>query len=219
MTVRARLLLALGALAAGIVAAVIVALLAASVARADGDPASDYLLSQPSFVPPDDGGPKAYADQLNATIAAAKAGGYTVRVALIGSRYDLGSVTILWKQQKQYAKFLAQELWFVYRGRVLVVMPTGYAIARHKTLIANGQRTLDRLPPPGGSGAALASAATRAVVKLAANAGVEIEAAPLGSSGRGSNANRDRLEIAGIVLVVVLLLAAVGLVRRRRRPA
>jgi len=44
-----RLLAAFAALGAGVAAVTIVALLAAPIARADGDPASDWLLSQPAF--------------------------------------------------------------------------------------------------------------------------------------------------------------------------
>ena len=71
-------------------------LVAAPLARADGDPASDWLLSQPSFVPQDDGVPSAYSDQLNAVLSDAKARGYEIRVAIIGTRYDMGSVYIDW---------------------------------------------------------------------------------------------------------------------------
>ena len=93
------------------------ALIAVSPARADGDPASDYLLGRSTFIPPDVGIPKAYADQLIATVREAKARGYTIRVALIGSRYDLGSVTILDKKPKRYARFLGTELSLIYKSR------------------------------------------------------------------------------------------------------
>lgn len=192
------------------------ALVAVPAAHADGDPASDYLLGQPTFVPPDIGVPKAYADQLNATVAEAKARGYTIRVALLGSRYDMGSVTILYKQPKQYARFLGKELYFVYKGRLLVVMPNGLAVSKGGVLLPAEQTVVDRVPPPGGNGAALASAATHAVAQLAANAGAVFPLPKLGQTG-GSSTNQDRLEIAGIAIVVVLLLAAAGVVRRRRR--
>jgi hypothetical protein len=217
MSVRMRLALALAALAAGIVAVVVVALLAAPIARADGDPASDYLLGQSSFVPPDDGVPKAYAAQLAATIADAKARGYTIRVALIGTRYDMGSVAVLYEQPTRYARFLGQELYFVYKGRLLVVMPNGLGVSRAGKASPKEQAVVDRIAAPGKSGAALAAAATRAVSRLAANAGVVFPVPPLGKTD-GSSTTRDRLEIAGIVLVVVLLLASIGLVRKRRRP-
>lgn len=216
MTVRSRLVLALAALAAGIVAIVIVALLAASVARADGDPASDYLLGQSTFVPPDDGVPRAYAAQLAATVAEAKARGYTIRVALIGTKYDMGSVVVLYNQPERYARFLGQELNFVYKSRLLVVMPNGLGVSRGGKASPQEQAVVGRIAPPGKNGAALASAATRAVVRLAANAGVVFPAPPLGKTG-GSSATRDRLEIAGIALVAILLLAAIAVVRRRRR--
>ena len=101
------------------------ALAAAPLARADADPASDYLLGQSTFVPPDDGIPRAYADQLNATVREAKARGYTIRVALIGSRYDLGSIGSVFGQPKQYARFLGKELTLVYHGRLLVDKANG----------------------------------------------------------------------------------------------
>ncbi|HVW90661.1 MAG TPA: hypothetical protein VHC01_14450 [Gaiellaceae bacterium] len=194
-----------------------VALLAAApAARADGDPASDYLLSQPAFVPPDDGVPKAYEAQLEATLAAAKARGYTIRVALIGTQYDMGSVTVLWKKPVPYAKFLGNELYFVYKGRVLVVMPNGLAIWSKDGSYAADQRILDGIAPPGANGAALAAAATTAVSKLAANAGVVFPVPKLGHVSTTST-NRDRLTIVGVVVIVLLALAAFMTLRRGRR--
>src|SRR5579862_3057768 len=92
----------------------VVALSATPLARADGDPASDYLLAQSTFVPPDDGVPPAYATQLQETVREAKARGYTIRVALVGRLYDMGAVTVLFKHPRQYARFLGEELSFVY---------------------------------------------------------------------------------------------------------
>ena len=64
------------------------------LARADGDPASDYLLTRSTFVPPDLGISAADAARLSTTVALAQARGYPIRVALIGSAYDLGSVSL-----------------------------------------------------------------------------------------------------------------------------
>jgi hypothetical protein len=191
----------------------------APLARADGDPASDYLLSQSTFVPPDDGVPAAYAEQLQATVREAKARGYAIRVALIGTRYDLGSVSVLDRKPKQYARFLGQELAFVYKGRLLVVMPNGLGYSERGRAVPRGQAVVDSLAAPGKDGAALASAATSAVVRLAAAAGVVVPEAPLGSGARtsGSNANRDRLTIAAAALAATLLAAGAVLFRRRRR--
>jgi hypothetical protein len=197
----------------------VLAAVAAPAAHADGDPASDYLLSQATFVPPDVHVPPAYEQQLNQTVRDAKARGYTIRVALIGTRYDMGAVTILYGKPKQYARFLGKELAFVYQGRLLVVMPGGLAVSKNGVAQPAEQTVVDRVAPPGDHGTALASAATKAVVRLAANAGVVVPIAPLAASGRssGSNTNRDRIVIAVAALVVAAALAL--LVVFRRRPA
>jgi MYXO-CTERM domain-containing protein len=192
------------------------ALLAAPIAHADGDPASDYLLGQQTFVPPDDGVPAAYAAQLTATVAEAKTRGYGIRVALIGTRYDMGSVTVLWKQPRQYARFLGKELFFVYKGRLLVVMPQGLAVTNGGIPVASDQKVADRISPPGTSGAALAAAATRAVVQLASDHGAVFSPPPLGKVSSSSSTD-DRAIIAAAALVVLALVGAVGLLRRRRR--
>ena len=83
---RVALLLAAAALAAGVLAA---------SARADGDPASDYLLVQKVFLPFDAKFPAQRQAQFTALVAAANRSGFTIRVALISSSYDLGAITSL----------------------------------------------------------------------------------------------------------------------------
>ena len=193
-----------------------VCLLAAPTAFADGDPASDYLLVSPAFIPPDDGIPPAYARQLNAVLLATKQHGYVIRVALIKTRYDMGSVTVLFRQPQKYGHFLSQELFFVYKGRVLVVMPNGYGFARGGKPQPAQQAVVDRLPPPGASGAQLAAAATRAVRALAAASGVHIALPPL-SGSTGTSTTRDRLVIGGGAALVLVLGGGLALLRRRRK--
>jgi hypothetical protein len=192
------------------------AALAAPLARADGDPASDWLLRQSVFAPQDDHVPSQNVDQLQSVVSDAKARGYEIRVALIGTRYDMGSVYELWKKPKPYARFLGTELSFVYKGNLLVVMPNGLAVSRNGKPLAAEQEIVDRLPAPGSDGAALASTATHAVVKLAANHGAVVAVPPLGS-GSGSSQSRDRATIAGVTLLVLVLLAVGEIWRRRRR--
>lgn len=108
----------------------LIVLLAASSARADGDPASDVLASQPAFVPQDAGVSAHQQAQLNALLAQARRRGYELRVAVVGSPTDLGSVSALWHQPQNYARFLGQELSLLYRGPLLVVMPNGYGVCR-----------------------------------------------------------------------------------------
>jgi hypothetical protein len=185
--------------------------LAVPAAHANGDPASDYLLTQNTFIPFDANVAKEQAEALNEIVADAKEKGYTIRVALIGKVFDLGAVPSLWLKPKTYARFLGQELFFVYKGRLLVVMPNGYGVSRGGKPLASGQRVVDALPKPGEDGAALAAAATRAVQRLAAQSGVRVEL-PVVSSGDSST--RDRVVIAAIAGGLVLLFLAGFLARR-----
>lgn len=212
---RLRLLAAIGALAAGVVAVVIVALLLAPLARADGDPASDYLLTRPSFVPPDAGISSDDQKALDALLLSAKAQGYTLRVAIVASQYDMGSVTVLWKRPADYAPFLSQEVRFIYKGRVLVAMPNGWAIANNGKRDPAEQAVVAKLASPKPfRGAPVAAAAEDAVRKLAARAGIVLPNVPAPSSG-GSSTTRDRILIG--VGAVVLVLLALGLSFGRRR--
>ena len=195
----------------------LLALVFVPLARADGDPASDYLLQQASFVPPDTAMSAYDTNELNALLRAAKAAGYTVRVALIASQYDMGSVTVLFKKPKLYAPFLSQELKFLYKGRVLVVMPNGYAIARNGKSDAAEQAVLDKLAPPSPfAGATLAAATAKAIRAVAAHAGVKVAALPKVKGGSSSSTNNDRVYI-GVGALVLLLLAGGVTIRRRRQ--
>jgi hypothetical protein len=194
------------------IVAAIACLVVAPVARADGDPASDYLLGLSAFVPPDAGVPSADAQQLTAVVKAAKARGYGIRVALIATRYDMGSVTPLFQQPRHYARFLGQELYFVYKGRLLVAMPNGYGVSRGGKLIPAAQAMVDGLPPPGADGHQLATRAIVAVRRLAAASGIAV---PLPKPVPPKSQTGDRLVIA-VAGIVVLLALAGGMAWRRR---
>lgn len=196
-------------------------------ARADGDPASDYLLGTPAFVPPDAQFSSSEKKELTDLLAGARtgaalpgglAGGYTIRVAVISSRYDLGSVSVLARQPKLYAHFLSQELRFVYKGRLLVVMANGYGVARNGKPDPAEQKVVDRLPLPGAThGSDLAAATVKAVRALAANAGMRITVPVIAPQSSSSTTTRDRIVIAAAALVVLGAALAAGLYRRRRR--
>ncbi len=188
------------------------------MAHADGDPASDYLLGQQTFVPSDAGIPTAAEQQLEALLTGARRGGYTIRIAIIASRYDLGSVTVLDKKPRLYAHFLSQELRFVYKKRVLVVMPNGYGIARNGKPAPAEQKVLDTLPlPPVAHGPGLAGAAARAVRALTTHAGVRIVATPIVyARSSGDTTTRDRIVIAAIVTALLILAGGFTYFRHRR---
>jgi hypothetical protein len=200
-------------------AAVAVACLAVpAVARADGDPASDYLLTQDVFFPFDAKVPTAQAGQLSALAASAKKKGFPIRIALIATRYDLGAITALWGQPQRYARFLGQELAFVYKDRLLIVMPAGYGIYDNRRPVARDQAVLAKLPPPGTTGPELASAAARAVQRLAKAHGVEVQLPPA-SGGDGQSQWGDRLLLIAIALTLIGVGLAAALGVRHRREA
>ena len=92
---------------APLVAAALVGLaLGPALARADGDPASDVLASQTAFVPADAGASTVQLARVAAVLEGAARSGYAIRVAVIPSATDLGSVTALWRQPANYARFL-----------------------------------------------------------------------------------------------------------------
>jgi hypothetical protein len=193
--------------------AAILCLFVVPVARADGDPASDYLLSMSAFFPPDAKIPTVDARQLSTVLATAKARGFEIRVALIASRYDMGSVATLFRRPHDYARFLGQELFFVYKGRLLVVMPNGYGVSRGGKLVAPSQRVVDRLPAPGNDGHALATGATAAVRKLAAAGGIDV---PLPKVVAAKSHTGDWF-LLGVIALVVVVGAGATIVARRRR--
>jgi hypothetical protein len=136
-------------------------LLAPGTAGADGDPASDVLVSaSPLFLTQSSGATLADKQALIRQLQAAKRDGRPLRLAVIATRSDLGSVTALWERPQVYAEFLGRELSLAYRGELLVVMPNGFGVARDGA----GVRTaLARLAPRSGR---LIVAAEQAIQRL-----------------------------------------------------
>ena len=150
-----------------------VALLAASVpttSLGDGDPASDVLLQQALFLPWDAGLSTMQQGQLTALLQAAAHSDYQLRVALIASPSDLGSVTELWRKPQSYAQFLGDELSLVYHGTLLVVMPNGFGLYRPSGSTVAEHASLARFGFAG-SGTRLGSEAIAAIQRLATASG------------------------------------------------
>jgi hypothetical protein len=186
--------------------------LSASPARADGDPASDVLATQQLFLPQDAATPRAEQVQLAAVLQEAAQRGYPIRVALIASATDLGSITELWRQPQNYAKFLGQELSLVYHGPLVVVMPDGFGFYNLPRSLAAEPAILAGSNPASGVG----SAALRAVRNLAASAGhsLPLPAATSSSSGAGGSNLLPWIAFAiGLLLIVAAWTASL-----RARP-
>ncbi len=172
--------------------ACLVAAAVAPAARADGDPGSDVLVYQDLFAGSDAGLSVQQQLELGGLLKSAAAAGFPVRVAIIASQFDLGAVTGLWRDPRDYARFLGIELSLAYKQRLLVVMPNGFGFNWPGHPSSAAYALLGRIPiAPGGSG--LFSAAQAAVRQLALASGVRLPAvkAPAGagaSTGPGGNA-------------------------------
>jgi hypothetical protein len=189
--------------------------LLAPAALADGDPASDFLLSQSSFLSPYDGKiPAAQQKRIVAMLQSAKQQGFPLRLAVIVTRYDLGAVPILYRKPQIYAKFLAQEDYYFWKDELLVVMPNGYGLYKLKNLPPQDQALIAKLPKfDTTDGPTLGTAAERAITALAVRRGLTLST---GSASGGSSVWLERGEIAGGALVLCALAAGGTFLWRRR---
>jgi hypothetical protein len=185
----------------------------AGTARADGDPASDYLLGEKAFFPFDAKIPPAKKKELLALLDTAAASGFPIRTALISSPYDLGAITSLWAKPRIYAQFLGTELGFVYKQRLLIVMPNGFGIYWKGHPVDREYVVLAKVPVDK-SPVGLVDAAETAVRKLAAASNVSLAPQKRGSSSKSHGGAVIALAAIAFVALAVLLRLAL----RRRGP-
>jgi hypothetical protein len=194
---------------------------APAAARADGDPASDVLLSAdaylPYFPPP--------AKQLSATLVGllkrTARNGYPMKVAVIAGRGDLGAYPDLFGQPQRYADLLSSEIAFsVRKPHLLVVMPGGFG---GENLGPKVDQALNGISlPASGDSDALASAAIQAVAKLASVNGHPTpvpRVSATAASGGGGGGSSHTAEYVGAALFVVCGVGLALLLARRRTPA
>ena len=152
--------------AAVVLALAVLAGIAAAAARADGDPASDVLYFQDVFLPYSK--PSAdVAKQLTSTVGSANKAGFRIKVAVIASEQDLGSVPSLFNRQDVYARFLGAELKTFYAQRLLVVMPAGFGVYDNGKPIDAEKAALAGITIASPSPDDLTKAATAAVALIA----------------------------------------------------
>jgi hypothetical protein len=136
-----------------------------TAARADGDPASDVLFFQDVFLPYVQ--PSAdVTKKLNDTVAAANKAGFQIKVAVVQSEQDLGSVPSLFNRQELYARFLGTELRLFYKDRLLVVMPAGFGIYHNGLTVDRETAALAGIAVDSADSDGLANAAIAAVTSL-----------------------------------------------------
>ena len=195
---------------------------AAGTARADGDPASDVLLSDNVFLSYQSPYGSAEGRALEALAKQAKEQGFPLRVAVITQIADLGSVGGLYGKAQRYADFLASEIRFVYSGTLVVAMngkPGGFGVHGPGATPA-ARRALERMKLPSSSltAAELARLAAVAMQRVAAASGHQLSAPAAATKTKTSS------RLLRLFLIAALALAALGvgatlLARWLRGPA
>jgi protein SCO1 len=113
--------------------------------------------------------------ELLSVLAAAKRARFPIRVAIISTEYDLGSITALWHKPRVYARFLGVELSATRNQRLLVVMPNGFGFDWPGHPDAGAYGILAKVPIGAGANG-LAAAAQTAVRRLAQAGGARLSA-------------------------------------------
>jgi hypothetical protein len=193
-------------------------------ALADGDPASDILISQDVFYPyAPNTVDKSLQSALNGQLAAAKRAGFPLKIALIASTADLGSVPQLFTDPQKYADLLTTEISFNTKPRVLVVLPAG--LGGNNLGDAAGPAlapvTIEAEAGPDG----LARAAMQAIGALTKANGsavpvpaVALEQGRVSDGSAGSDGGGiSPLIVFGLPVLLVAVLAGIAAGRDRRR--
>jgi hypothetical protein len=203
-------------LAAALVLAAAVGCVAATCALADGDPASDYLLAQSTFLSPYDGHVSApVQNELIQVLASAQSAGLSLKVAVIATAADLGADPQFFRLAQPYAEFLSTEDYYFWKTELLVVMPNGYGVAQEGKTVPRDAAVLAGLAKVSTtSGTLMVRAAIRGVVAMAKARGITLT--PGHASAGGSSTLDERLEIGAVGGVLLVALGYVTLIRRRR---
>jgi hypothetical protein len=198
------------------------ALLVVPLARADADPASDILYTQRIYLP--FFGQKvspAAAKTLKQTVDKAWSKGDKIKGALSATRTDLGGIFQLWQKPQTYADVLGRELVFLYKGKLITVMPDGIGVYQFRTNTSKEKALVQKIKvDPTADG--IANAATVAVAKLA---GLPVPPLPKPRSGGGSGSSSGTptwqllVIVGGGVVILALMLILGPRLWRRRQPA
>lgn len=179
-------------------------------AWADGDPASDVLLGQSVFYPYQPPVSAKLEGALNSLLRAVSRARMPLKVAIIGSQLELGSVPEYYGLPQPYAKFLDREISFNRPEPLLVVMPAGFGLAHAGPSSALRNLTVDARQGTYG----LTRTAILAVIALARANGHPV---PVPSIPPPTPAAHGALPVALLFGLPVALLIAAGLTTLRGR--
>jgi hypothetical protein len=181
------------------------ALAAVPAAHADGDPGSDVLLLQDVYLPYSPAVPKPVEDALKATVKQLRKEGYPLKVAVIATKTDLGTVPQFLGRPGPYASFLESEIKFNKAKPLLVVMEDGYGTAEIAPNVASSLDDLDK--PASGSSDALGRAAIEGVLRIARATGHPLPKPKLPPSKESAGGGGTS---PAIIFGVPVLLLAIG---------
>ena len=181
----------------------------AGTARADGDPASDVLLTDNVFLSYQSPYGSAEGRVLEGLAKEAKRQRFPMRVAVITQIADLGAIGGLYGKAQRYADFLASEITFVYRGTLVVAMngkPGGFGVHGPGATPA-ARRALARmkLPHTPLTAAELARLAATAMQRVAAASGHHLSA-----PSDAATKTKTSTHLLRLFLIAALALAALG---------
>jgi hypothetical protein len=177
----------------------------AGAARADGDPASDFLPIRDSYLPYR--GIEPAQRQLDRLLKVARARGHPFKVAVIATPTDLGAVTSLFNRPQPYAKFLYGEIAGFINGptaTLVVVMPAGVGIQGHDAAADRKVAAAIR-PDSNATPTQLTDTAITTVEKLAAAAGQPLPHIKLVTPPVSAAPQRSRALFVWLAIVAVLL--------------
>jgi hypothetical protein len=192
-------------------------------ADADIDPASDVLPLQDVFLPYKPKVCSGLSDSLRKLTKTSKDADYPIKVAVIGSKADLGGAASLFGKPQDYAQFLAREL-VTYSpdyGKsfgtepLLTVMPAGFGIIGGGP---NADKVLKEVPIPSGAKPnELVRASLNVIPKLAQAAGHPVAAPKVAAScSKSGGGTSVVIFIAPIAVLLVGGLLAGSRLRPRR---
>jgi hypothetical protein len=198
-------------------AAVLLAALAVpAAAQADGDPSSDVLLLQDVYLPYSPQVPKPVADALNRTVKQLHAKGYALKVAVVATKTDLGTVPQFLGRPGPYATFLESEIKFNKAKPLLVVMKGGFGTAEIAPKVAAGLDGVAKAKSS--SGDALGRAAIDGVLGIAAAAGHPLPKPklPPPAAEKGGGGGTSPAIIFGVPVLLLAIGGALAALRARQ---
>jgi hypothetical protein len=188
--------------------------LAPATASADGDPASDYLLTQDVYLPLPPGVPPDLGRTITDLLKETRKAGFPLKVAIIAAPKDLGAVPQYFNRPQSYAPFLESEIAFNTKKPLLIVMPIGYGVAALPK--GTGSALQGFAPPKSASGEDLGRAAVGAIVKLSKAAGHPVPAPKIPTASGGDGGETSPLLVFGVPVALLALGGALAALRRRQ---